>query len=178
MPPERGPRVGLDIQVHFTLEILPNRVKDMMDTPGGPVGRYVESVADILVGAAAARVGDRYSGHHPGPSLKDSGRVEPAGGSGFNVIFDHPVAFLHHEGKSSGYPITPHNSKGILANQNNPARSGGGTFFAKGAVTWTGQTQGNPFLLDAAEELGLRASGALLRGSRLTPLFRTRKIVF
>lgn len=168
--------------VQASVEIFPDVVNRLLDSEDGPVGVAVRKVADRVLVLAQANIGDRYSGHH-GPTLASTGKVVPLGGASFAISFNKPtsdgkhnVAVLHHEGKQTGsYPIRPHNQKNILANRNVPARSGGGPFFAIGEVTWTGKTEGNPYMKDAADSLGLRPSGTLLRGRRPSRIFRLRQ---
>lgn len=164
----------IEIQTTLNVEIFPERVDALVDSPTGPVGQAVERVAQRLLIGSRNRIGSRYSGHHPGPRIKDTGRVAPVGGAAFAVVFDHPKAFLHHEGKRSGYSIGKQGQR--LSNRNDPARSQGGPFFAIGPVTWRGDTDGNPFIVDEAKAMGLRLSGSLLRGNRPTKLFRIRPL--
>lgn len=163
-----------EIQTTINVEVFPDVVDRVIDSPNGPVGQVVERVAQRLLIGARNRIGSRYSGHHPGPLMKDTGKVVPVGGAAYAVVFDHPKAFLHHEGKRSGYPIGDQGQR--LSNRNDPSRSQGGPFFAIGPVTWKGETGGNPFLLDEAKAMGLRQSGSLLRGNRPTKLFRLRPL--
>lgn len=167
--------MAIAIHAKVSVEIFPKRIEQLTDSHNGPVGRMVEHAAQVVLVGARARVGDRYSGQHPGPRIKDTGKVVPIGGAAFAVVFDHPIAFLHHEGKRSGYQIPKSGTSYILSNKFDPSRSQGGRFRARGPVIWQGSTSGNPFIRDAAAAVGLRASGSLLRGNRPTSLFRLRQ---
>jgi hypothetical protein len=96
------------------------------------------------------------------------------GGASWSVQFNHPKAKLHHDGtQAKNYPIGAPGKR--LSNPRDPARTRGGPFFARGEVIHPG-TNANPFLDEAADALGLRRSGALLRGNRLTNIFRLRQL--
>lgn len=167
---------AITLHAKVSVELLPDRIEQLTNTPNGPVGQAVEHAAQVVLVGARARVGDRYSGQHPGPHIKDTGKVVPIGGASFAVVFEHPVAFLHHEGKQSGYQIPKSGRSYILSNKFDSSRSQGGKFRARGPVIWRGSTSGNPFIRDSAEAAGLRMSGSLLRGNRPTRLFRLRPI--
>lgn len=168
----------IEFNVKTSIEIFPNRVNALIDTPEGPVGQLVKTAADAILQAAAPKVGTRYSGTTgkvtDGRSghIRDSGSVVSIGGAAYSVVFDHPIAFLHHEGKSTGYTIPQSGGRYRLTNPYPGTRSNGGQFKTTGPVVWRGDTSGNPFLADAADEVGLRSSGQLLRGRRPASLFR------
>jgi hypothetical protein len=168
----------IEVNLKTSIEIFPDRVNALIDTPDGPVGVVVRQAAEAVLQAAIPKIGTRYSGTTgkvtDGRSgrLRDTGRVESIGGSAYAVVFDHPIAFLHHEGKSSGYTIPITGNRYSLTNPHGGTRSNGEQFSAIGPVIWTGNTSGNPYLRDAADEVGLRSSGQLLRGRRPASLFR------
>lgn len=101
-----------DIQFHVTasVEIFPDVIDRLLDSPDGPVGILVKGAADEVLKFAKLNIGDTFGGHHPGPRLADTGRVEPLGGAAYAVVFSktlpsgHDLAVLHHEG-ASPHPI-------------------------------------------------------------------------
>lgn len=165
------------MQIHgkTTIEILPDKISAITDTPTGPVGLHTQHVASVILGAAIQRVGDTYSGHHPGRGqrIKDSGYVVNIGGSSWAVEFIHPIAFLHHEGGSGNYEM-PAKDEGSFYFRNGPGivTSWGDTRFRHRGPINHPPPRANPFLTDSADSLGLRRSGALQRGTRPTKLFR------
>lgn len=164
------------VHIKTSIEIFPDRINRLVDSPGGPVGRHVNSAAQKLLGVARDLVGKRYSGTtgkvtdgRPG-HLKDAGRVVPTGGASHAVVFDHPIAYLHHEGASSHvysknqWYINQH----ISTRHDTPFRRHGYIPFSHPG------TDGNPYLTNAALKVGLKPSGSLLRGARPTSIFRLR----
>lgn len=172
----------IQFRTDVRVEIFPDVVNRLVDSPGGPVGRLIQHTCEVLLQSARTRVGDQYSGTTGRPTevrpgrLKDSGEVRSIGGANHSVVFNHPIAFMHHEG-SQPHPIGGEKQK--LGNKNYPNTRAGHPkypnrlFFAYGPVDHPGHA-GNPFLTDAAAELGLRASGELRRGTEQVPLFRSK----
>lgn len=171
---------GVSIQVKTSIEIFPERINRLLDSPHGPVGRAAKATAEVVLEKAKPLIGTRYSGttgkvtDNRTGRIKDSGSVVSIGGASWSVVFNHPIAFMHHEGKRTDYPIPKSGDTYLLKNPNDPSRTEGGTFRAIGPVTWKGKTSGNPFLTKAAIAAGLRPSGTLLRGARPAPIFRLR----
>lgn len=169
----------IEFETILTLEVFPDKVNQLLDSPEGPVGRAIKFVAEVVLNAAKPRIGDRYSGQHPGPRIRDTGRVEPIGGASYAVVFDHPIAFLHHQGapahgmppKTSGRSRYYRAGPGVVT-------SSGDTVFGptSGPIAHPG-SPGNPFIRDAAEAVGLRPSGQLRRGQRPADLFRLPKTI-
>jgi hypothetical protein len=167
-------------QLKFSVEIFPQVVDHLLDSPDGPVGQHVRAAAEDVERAAALRVGTEYSGttgkytEARSGRIRDSGKVEPAGdGSAVYIVsFEHPIATMHHEGT---VPHTIGADGKRLYNPNDPVRSQAprSPFRARRQVTHPGTT-GNPFLTDAARDVGLRSSGQLRRGStRQVSIFRS-----
>lgn len=167
----------------FSVEIFPDKVNQLLNSPNGPVGLLVQDVAEDVLQRAKQNIGERrFSGHHPGPSLADAGQVEQTGGAARIVTFSKrdntgrwDVALLHHEGTTS-HPI---GAPGKFLIRNEPLPAGNqpwnvNGFFARQEVTHPG-TEGNPYLTDAADAAGLRRSGTLLRGQRPAQVFRLRQ---
>lgn len=167
--------------VSGTIEIFPAKVDQITNTPDSPVGRAVKHVAEVLFTAARPRIGDQYSGHH-GVRLKDTGQVINTGGSSYMVKFTKPLpsgqdlAILHHQGAPShSMPAKSGKSRYYRAGPGVVTSQGDKVFGpTAGPIAHTG-SPGNPYLLDAADQIGLRRSGALLRGpNRLAPVVRIR----
>lgn len=160
---------GIDIGVKVSVEFFPQKINEIFNTSTGPIGTALNVKANLMLVKAAGRIGTRYSGHH-GKRLAESGRVVSLGGAAWAVEFVHPAAKIHHDGTTAkNYTIGEPGKR--LFNPNDPARSGGGIFVFRGEVTHPG-SDGNPYLVDGAEDVGFRKSGSLRRGTRLTPLFR------
>lgn len=171
-----------DIQfdVKVSVEIFPDVVDRLLDSPDGPVGLLVKGAAAEVLKFAKLNIGDTFGGHHPGPRLAETGRVDPIGGSAYAVTFDKPLpsgqnlATLHHEG-AGGHSI---GAPGKILVRKAPLPTGHGSnangFFRRGVVQHPGHGR-NPYLRDAAETVGLRPSGTLLRGTRPASIFRLRQ---
>lgn len=172
---------NINIGFKVSVEIFPENIERVTDTPDGPVGVLVKGAAEELLKFAKLNIGDYFGGHHPGPRLADTGTVESIGGASYAVVFDKPsadgrynIALLHHEG-ASGHEI---GAPGKILVRKRPLPAGYGKnangFFRRGAVQHPGH-EGNPYLVDAASTVGLRPSGTLLRGSRPARIFRLRQ---
>lgn len=171
------------IQVTTTIEIFPDKVAAFANDPSGPGSLAINAKAQEVLARAKENIGTRYSGHHPFPHLRDSGRVvkSSTGGPDWKVVFQSPgangqLAVLHHNG--AGAHTIPLGAKGTLY-RNGPdvVDRQGRTVFGRlmrppHGVSHPG-SKPNPYLTDAAAQVGLRRSGALLRGSTLTPIVRT-----
>lgn len=173
--------VEMDIKM-TSLEIFPQRINALLDSPTGPVGVAIQQQAEALLEAAKPLIGTTYSGHHPeNPPMSSTGSVVSIGGSAWAVVFNHPAAFVHHEG-TAGHPIKA--TKVITDKKNRtrilpmfrdsptPTGTRGEPFGPAFNVQHPGTT-GNPFLTNAAIQIGLRPSGGLKRGKRLAPIFRS-----
>lgn len=173
---------GEFIRIDAKVEIFPDRVDKLLNTPNGPVGQMVKSAAERVLQAAPQFIGTEYSGTTGKPKeprsshLKDAGSVQPSQGSSWSVVFDHPAARVHHQGAAE-HPIG--SNEKVLGNSLYPNTRDGHPrypnrlFYAVGEVTHPGHDP-NPYLIKAAEQVGLRASGALRRGPTDTnPIFRT-----
>lgn len=171
------------LRVEFTLEIYPQKVQQLVDSAEGPVGRYNKILAEAVLREAIPRIGTRYAGHHSGTRLRETGRVENIGGAAYMVRFNHPIAYLHHVG-AQPHTISPSRATGMGRKGPLPVTSGPPVatkrrgahfegFWSKTTVNHPG-SPANPYLTDAAAQIGLKPSGALLRGTRLTPLFRSK----
>lgn len=169
----------VDVHAKVSVELFPDRIDQLTNTPTGPVGTLINQTADALLAAAIPKIGTRYSDTtgkaEPGRSsgrIRDSGSVVSIGGSSYAVVFTHSVAFLHHEGSRSHI----YSKDQWYINKNVPSTRHNTAFRRHGFVPFSHPgTTGNPYLTDAATDLGLRPSGALLRGKRPTRLFRLRQ---
>lgn len=181
---------GIVFRTEVTVELFPRAIDRLLDSPGGPTGQFVKRQAENVLRAAIPKIGSEYSsttGKLVGDTasrkgaMKTTGKVVPAGdnSASWSVVFDHPVAFMHHEGTKQ-HDIGSPGKK--LGNKNYPNTRAGHPIYknrlfgARGVVTHPG-TAGNPFLTNAATEVGLRPSGALRRGpTRQVPIFRSTTI--
>lgn len=157
---------GIDIQMKLTVN--PGVLNSMFNDKNGFVGSIVQLNANAVLAQARANVtGRRYSGHHPGLRLADSGRIQPTredpSGPSWSVVFEHPIAVVHHQG-SVGHSIGSPGRR--LTNLNIDARSAGGPFHAIGPVFHKG-ANANPYLINAAKTVGLRLGGALRQGQSI-----------
>lgn len=178
--------------LEFNMKITIDRGKFERETfgNGSKLDNNVRAAADAVLNQAQQYIGRRsgnlFSGHHPSQGhIADSGKVINSvtqRGSGqfglvYLVVFDHNAASAHHEG-AAPHIISPH---GIV--MKNPSQGAGGIpatykgngiFRAKNAVEHPGCAP-NPYLTDAAKDIGLTPAGGLLRGTALTSQFRTPK---
>lgn len=163
------------VNVSAKIEVFPDRLVSAVNSPSGAINGAVISAASALLTAARPLIGQRFIGQHPGKQLRESGRIERISDTSpaYQVIFTHPAAIIHHQGSK------PHDigRAGQRLFRNGPGTVGRGgqtKFSAKGPVHHPGHAA-NPYLIRAAQSIGLRQSGALLRGSQLTPIVRTPK---
>lgn len=173
---------GIVIRTEVTVELFPRAIDRLLDSPDGPAGQLVKRQAENVLRAAIPKIGSEYSSTTGKPEvrsgrLKTTGKVVPAGdgSASYSVVFNHPIAFMHHNGTR---PHTIGSPGKRLFNPNDPVRSTSprSPFAARGVVSHPG-TAGNPFLTNAATEVGLRPSGALRRGpTRQVPIFRSTTI--
>lgn len=169
----------INIQVNAFITIVPERIQDIIDNPSGPVGQKAQRYAEQALDIAKNNIGTRYSGHHREGAqardrlLKESGRVIPGRqgrGASRVLIFEHPIAFLHHEGaQPHGMPQKFLDDIPSVYIRRGP----GGYRFGptRGPINHPG-TDSNPYIRNAAIQLGLKPSGALKRGQRIGPVFR------
>lgn len=172
----------ISFNVKVSIEVFPEQIDRLLDSPDGPVGILVKGAADEVLKFARLNIGDTFGGHHPGPRLADTGKVVPIGGAAFSVVFDKPtadgkynVALLHHEG-TVGHPISAKSRKKPLFRASPTPTSNiyPDPFGPALNVKHPGHG-GNPYLRDAADQVGLRPSGTLLRGRRPAAIFRLRQ---
>lgn len=167
---------GIVIRTEFTVEVFPQRINRLTDSPDGPVGLAVKAKAEEMVPIAAGKIGTEYSGTTGKITdgrqgrMRDSGSVVPIGGASYAVVFNHPAANIHHQGAKAHtfdgdkWYANPHPNTWNVA--------GGKRRFRKlGPFSHPGH-DANPFLLDAAVAVGLRPSGELRRGARQVPIVR------
>lgn len=170
--------MAVDFEFKFQIDIHPERLQQVVDAPNGKVSQAIRQTSERLMTTAASRIGKKYSGtnnNHDGRNgrIAQSGKLVQGSGSDWRVIFDHPAAAAHHNGASDheygpGFHINKHPNTWT----NSPYRDN--HFALKGPFSHPGNAA-NPFLLDAARQLGLRSSGALKRGTAGPfPLVRAR----
>lgn len=162
----------------FSIEFFPDRVQRLLDSPDGPVGAHVQRAAKKVHEVSQGLIGPRgYSGTTGRPKearsgpLRSSGSVVNIGGAAWSVVYNHPIAFIHHNG------ATAHSySAGLFYNRNpgtwRNSPFNDGHFALKGPFQHPG-SKANPYLTKAAAQVGLRSSGSLMRGRTLTPIFRS-----
>lgn len=132
-------------------------ITQFLNSPDGPVGRHTAEVAEQVRQRAAPKVGVSASGHGIGASgaqqhLRDALITRPASDEkGFAVLVGAEIghALFHHEG-TAPHVIRPRNVTFLRF----PSTPGGSAFVFARQVNHPG-TRPNPFLVDAARELGL-----------------------
>ena len=132
-------------------------MSDLLRSPNGPVGRHVMDLGTQVRDRAAPKVGVSATGHGIGASgaqqhLRDALIVRPASDEkGFAVLVGAELghAELHHRG-TQPHVIRPRNVTVLRF----PTSPGGATFVFAKEVNHPG-TKPNPYLVDAARELGL-----------------------
>lgn len=130
---------------------------DLFQSPNGPVGRHVAEVGNQVRERAATKVGVSPEGHGIGASgaqqhLRDALIVRIASdekGVVALVGVELPHAEVHHQG-SQPHVIRPRNVTVLRF----PSSPGGASFVFAREVNHPG-TKPNPYLVDAARELGL-----------------------
>lgn len=166
---------GLDFS--FRITIFPDVIKRLTDDPTSPGARAGRETADAIHKAAIPLIGTKYSGTTGKPKeprssrLKDSGEVRQER-NGWVVVFDHPIAAAHHQGTPEhDYPAR----KAVYSNRHPKTWKNATKRFHKyGPFTHPG-TDANPFLVEASEQVGVRGSGALKRGTAGPfPVFRSK----
>lgn len=145
----------------FSFTIYP-RARQVMTALVDP---QVASAARKVLDAAKPLIGTRFSGHHPGKRLRDSGAVVKQGAGSYAVVFTHRIAMLHHEGSRS-HSITARSARIPMfrASPSPTSNRYADPFGPAFKVNHPG-TGGNPYLTKAARKVGLRLSGSLKRGT-------------
>lgn len=130
---------------------------ELLRSPNGAVGRHTSEVAEQVRQRAAPKVGVSPAGHGIGASggqqhLRDALVTRPASDEkGFAVLVgaEIPHALFHHEG-TAPHVIRPRNVTFLRF----PTTPGGTAFVFAKSVNHPG-TKPNPYLVDAAREVGL-----------------------
>lgn len=158
----------IDIRTEVTITLFPQVLDNLLFNPSGPVSTRTKAVAERVLAAAIPRVGMKYSGTTGRPRearpsrLKDSGKVVHQQDSDWSVVFEHPIAFLHHEG-TAGHTY----NSGFFYNPNADTWTNSpfddGHFALKGPFSHPG-TKPNRFLTDAARSIGLTVRSPSARG--------------
>jgi len=132
-------------------------MSDLLRSPNGPVGRHVMDLGNQVRDRAAPKVGVSPEGHGIGASgaqqhLRDAlivRLVSDEKGPAAMVGAELGHALFHHEG-TAPHVIRPRNVTFLRF----PTSPGGATFVFAKQVNHPG-TKPNPYLVDAARELGL-----------------------
>lgn len=158
-----------------SIEFFPNRIRSIISDPDEMVSTRIHEVAVVVHRKSQTLIGSRYTGHHGGELLKNSGGVVKVGtGSDWGVRYDHPAAKLHHDG-AKPHGISPVRAKYMY-------RSGPGVVTSSGSSTFGPRvdtvshpgTKPNPYLANAARQVGLKSSMGSVAGQQEFLLSRLR----
>lgn len=158
-----------------SIEFFPNRIRSIISDPDEMVSTRIREAAVVVHRKSRTLIGTRYTGHHGGSLLKDSGNVVKVGtGSDWGVRYDHPAAKLHHDG-ARPHGITPVRAKYMYRSGPGVVTSSGGQVFGPrlDTVSHPG-TKPNPYLVNAARQVGLRSSQGSVAGQQEFLLTRLR----